>query len=128
MDSKEISAFWFNQSQKDLKAAQSLLKNEHYAHCLFFLHLAIEKQLKGIVAQKTKSPAPYTHDLVTLARVAGIALSVEQEDYLREVNTFNIRARYDDYKLNFYKRSTASFTRSHFKKSIAFHLWLQSHS
>jgi len=128
MDSKDIAHFWFKQSKEDLKTAQSLLKNKRYAPCLFFLHLGIEKRLKAMVVAATDAPAPYTHDLVTLARVANVLLSTDQEDYLREVNTFNIRARYDDYKYNFYKRATAAFTRTHLHQAQAFLLWLQNPS
>lgn len=128
MDISEIIESWQEQSADDLVTAQSLFANKRFAPCLFFVHLAIEKRLKADVVKVTNAPAPYTHDLVTLARATGYTLSTEQEDYLRKVNTFNTRARYDDIKRAFYKQATSVFTEEQLKKAEDFLLWLPKHS
>jgi len=53
--------------------------------------------------------APYTHDLVRLARITGIEFSKEQMDYLREISGFNIEARYDNIKMEFYKKASKNY-------------------
>ena len=57
--------------------------------------------------------------------MAKIELSEEQEELFREINTFNIRARYDDYKLEFYKKATRSYTVKYFKSANKLYLWLE---
>lgn len=126
MEINDIIQSWQEQSADDLRVAEDMFATKHYAPCLFFLHLAIEKLLKASAVQTLKAPAPYTHDLVTLAQVAEITLEADQQDYLREVNTFNIRARYDDYKREFYKRATADFTVAHLDKAKTFITWLHN--
>ncbi len=55
--------------------------------------------------------APRIHNLATLAGLTGLKFSQEQLDLLDEINTFNIEARYDDYKFKFYKKATEQITR-----------------
>jgi len=51
----------------------------------------------------------FTHDLIRLAKQAEIVLTDKIITQLNEVTTFNIEARYDDYKLSFYKKATKSY-------------------
>lgn len=78
-----------------------------------------------MVIEKTGEAAPYTHDLLDLANISKIKLSEEQEEFLRQVNTFNIRARYDNYKLEFYKKATRSYTIKYFELANKLYLWLE---
>ena len=83
-----------------------------------------KKTLKGIIARKEKTP-PITHDLLLLAELANIELSIEQAQLLSDVNAFNIRARYDDYKNSFYKRATVSYAKKYIEKVNKFKIWLK---
>ena len=72
--------------------------------------------LKALVVQETSQQAPYTHDLLVLYRkLEKIDLIKEAIDLLDEVNRFNIRARYPDYKLQFYKQYKLAYTTPYFK-------------
>ena len=84
----------------------------------------MEKILKALAVKKIGKSAPYVHDLLDLANIAGIELSEEQKELLREINTFNIRARYDNYKSDFYKRATKKYTIKHFELADKLYLWL----
>jgi hypothetical protein len=44
-----------------------------------------------------------------LATKAGLEVSDEKADWLDEISTFNINARYDNYKQDFYKLCTKEF-------------------
>ncbi|MBM4145016.1 MAG: HEPN domain-containing protein [Nitrospira sp.] len=44
------------------------------------------------------------------------SLTEEQKDFLDEVTTFNIKARYPDYKGRFYKKATKKFTEHYIKE------------
>ncbi len=122
---KEIVKFWRDKSADDRITARELLKSKRYSACLFFVHIYLEKTLKAAIVEKTGKPAPYIHDLLDLANVAEIELSEEQKELLREINTFNIRARYDNYKSEFYKRATKNYTVKHFELANKLYLWLE---
>jgi len=122
---KEIVKFWRDKSADDRITARELLKSRRYSACLFFVHIYLEKILKAAIVEKTGKPAPYVHDLLDLANAAKIELSEEQKELLREINTFNIRARYDNYKSEFYKRATKNYTAKHFELADKLYLWLE---
>jgi len=66
---------------------------------------------------KRNEAPPLTHDLVMLAEKAGIEISQAEKEELAEISTFNIAARYDDYKLKFYKKATKEYSDKWFEKS-----------
>ena len=121
---REIVKFWRDKAVDDRVTAKALLKSKRYSACLFFVHIYLEKLLKALVVEKTGKPAPYVHDLLDLVNIAEIELSEEQRELLREINTFNIRARYDNYKSEFYKRATKNYTIKHFESADKLYLWL----
>jgi len=45
-----------------------------------------------------------------IAEKSNLLLSEEQKDSLDEMTTFNIKARYPDYKNRFYKKASKEFT------------------
>ncbi len=124
MEATKVAGFWVEQARTDFETARTLERGKRYAPALFFVHLALEKFFKARVVIATRAPAPYTHDLVTLAERCALMLSENQKDFLREVNTFNVRARYDDYKQNFYKRATRLYTRRALQRAHKFIIWL----
>lgn len=66
-----------------------------------------------------------THNLSSLASLAGLKLTAEQTDYLKEITTFNIKARYDDYKLSFYKKVTKEYAEKYFKITKELRVWIK---
>ena len=88
--------YWRDTSQDDWRVAKKLIADKEVLHGLFFVHLTIEKALKAHVCKHTKKYAPLIHNLLSLARMTSIALTPEQESFLTEINTYNIRGRYPD--------------------------------
>ena len=124
MSNEELIKYWFSSAKQDWETTQALLKSHRYMHALFFCHLTLEKTLKCIITQNKETP-PITHDLLLLTEKAKIELSAEQAQLLSDVNAFNIRARYDDYKNSFYKRATASYAKKYIKEINKFKIWLK---
>src|SRR3989338_949864 len=122
---KEVINYWFKGAERNYETANYLYQGRRYADCLFFCHLMLEKILKALVVKKTKSHAPYTHKLVDLAKLVKIKLTKEQINYLTEITEFNIAARYNAYKFDFYKRSNRAYTEKYFKISKDLYLWLK---
>jgi HEPN domain-containing protein len=67
---------------------------------------------------------PFTHNLSMIAARTNLNLIPEQEELLLALNQFNIRTRYPDYKLKFYKKCTYEFTMPYFNKIKEFYKWL----
>ena len=127
MNKDEIVKFWTKASDGDLELSRNLFNNKRFSYCLFFIHLSIEKLLKGLIVQNTSNPAPYEHNLVRLAEITGIEYSEEQLDMLSDITTFNIKARYDDYKNQFYKIATEEYTEKYLLQAEQFIVWLKKY-
>ena len=58
---------WTEQAERDLRAAEYLLRGGFPAHATVLAHLAVEKALKGALTAQTDRTPPVTHDLRHLA-------------------------------------------------------------
>jgi HEPN domain-containing protein len=126
MDINDMIKYWVRSAEENLKTAKSLFKTKRYSHCLFFCHLFIEKILKALATKNIGKPAPYGHNLLKFAEMSGIKFSKTQLDLFDEINTFNIEARYNDYKFQFYKKATKKYSQEYFEKAEKFYLWLKN--
>ena len=97
-------------------------KDHHWA--LFIGHLVLEKLLKAIYVSKHQKHALFTHDLLRLSEKADIKLDGEWTDWLDEISTFNLNARYDNYKQDFYKKANREFTEIWVKRIETIRQWL----
>lgn len=127
MTAKDVVAFWRESAKEDLTVAGELFQMKRFHYCLFFCHLAIEKLLKGLVYKKTNDPPPKIHKLITLAEKADLSISRQWEEDLAEMTTWNIQARYMEYKSEFYKRANKEYTDIWLKKAQEVYQWLSSH-
>lgn len=98
------------QAKKDSESAIDLYKSNHYDWSLFLWHLAIEKLLKAKIILLDKQVI-FTHNLILLAKSSELKISEQLEDELKEITSYNIAARYDDYKLSFYKKADNAYTK-----------------
>ncbi|MDP1689266.1 MAG: HEPN domain-containing protein [bacterium] len=124
MSNAELIKYLFDSSNKDWGIALVLLQSKKYMYTLFFCHLSLEKYIKGIIV-RNGGITPITHDLLLLAEKAKIKLTDKQAKLLYDVNAFNIKTRYDDYKNSFYKRATALYTKQYIKEINEFKIWLK---
>lgn len=128
MDHKKLYEYWTKLADEKWKTAESLMATKRYADALFFCHLVLEAELKGLVVIRTGRQAEYTHDLLRLASIAGVEIPDGEEIELEEINTFNIRSRYDDYKSAFYKKATRAFSEEYFRKAKKLKTWVRNQS
>lgn len=122
---KQVVEYWKNSAQSDYSTAKYLCEGKKYSNCLFFCHLMIEKILKGLIVERTKTHAPYIHKLVDLAKIAKVKLNEEEVDYLSRITEFNIACRYDAFKQTFYKKCDKKYTEKYFNISKKLYLWLK---
>ncbi|HBT49688.1 MAG: hypothetical protein XD49_0518 [Caldanaerobacter subterraneus] len=112
MEKDELVKFWLETAEKDYNTMLHLYESKDYHWSLFMGHLVIEKLLKALYVKNIGPDVPRTHDLLRIAEKIGISLTEQTRDYFDLLTTFNITARYPDYKQTFYKKCTPEFTAS----------------
>lgn len=127
MDNITLMEYWINSSDRDYESMKKNFEIKQYTWALFIGHLMIEKLLKGLYA-KNNIDNPYTiksHNLLALAQKCNIELTDEQVQKLKIITQFNISARYEDYKNEFYKRCTKEYTEEQIKNIEEVREWLK---
>lgn len=103
----------------------TLFNSKKYSWSLFLGHISIEKLLKALYVKRFAKHAPFTHNLYRLAEQLEIKLSDEYADWLDEITSFNLNARYDDYKREFHSICTPEYTKSWIKKIENIRTWIE---
>jgi HEPN domain-containing protein len=116
--------YWISSSNQNFQTMENLLETKDYNWSLFIGHLVIEKLLKAIYIKKLQKHAIFTHDLLRLADKIGLKLTNEQMDWLDEISTYNLNARYDNYKQDFQKMCTKDFTFERINRIKILQIWL----
>jgi HEPN domain-containing protein len=125
LENKEkIIQYWKESSDLNYKTMKNLMKTGDYSWALFMGHLVLEKLIKAHYVKKLGKHAIHTHDLLRLATEAGLDLTEENKERLDEISTFNLNARYDNYKHDFYKLCTKEFTDTRIERIENIRKWL----
>lgn len=127
MNSKELVEFWIDSSDRDYESMIKNYESKQYTWALFIGHLVLEKLLKGIYAKvnKDKPYPPKIHNLNIIAEKCGLELDERQTKILFTCNSFNISARYEDYKNEFYKKCTEKYTKEQIDNIKEVREWLK---
>ncbi len=83
-------------SDYDFDTAKHMFKKGRYVYVIFMCHIAIEKQLKAILAEITDKSPPRTHNLLYLIKEAGINPPQSLFDFLAKINNTSIATRYPE--------------------------------
>lgn len=124
MEKEELLKYWVDASEVDYIAMENLLTSKDYVWSLFLGHLVIEKLLKALALLNNCEFIPKIHDLNKLAKSAGLEINDDQKNLFDIITSFNIEARYPDYKKEFYKQCDSYFTNAHVEKIREIRLWL----
>ena len=127
MDSIDLTKYWFESADSDYETMKVLYNNKKNTWCLFIGHLVIEKLLKGLYAKNNlDNPiAPKIHNLILLSQKANLEVPTEIREKIQTINTFNISARYDDYKKSFDAKCTDDYTKEQVKNIEEVRKWLK---
>ena len=125
MDKESLIKYWLESSDRDYRTMQHLFEKKDYCWSLFIGHLIIEKLLKAYYVKHIDNQPPFIHNLLRLAEKSLLELNENQKDFLVTVTTFNIRARYDDYKLDFYHMCSKEFTEKWINEIKEFREWIK---
>jgi len=124
MTTDELVHYWVDTSNDDYVVMENLFDNGHHASSLFLGHLVVEKLLKAYYVKNAGVDCPRIHDLLKIATLAGLEVTDSQRIFLDEVTTFNILARYSDYKRRFSENLDREFTALYAGKIKEFRQWL----
>lgn len=127
MNHSEMIDYWIDSSDKDYETMKVLMNNAQYSWSLFVGHLVVEKLLKALYIKENENVLcpPKTHSLLSLAEKCKLELEAEQIEKLQIITQFNISARYDDYKQEFYKKCTSEYTKLQVKNIEEIREWLK---
>lgn len=121
---EKVIQHWILTSEKDYQTMHNLIKSKDYSWAMFLGHLVLEKLLKAHYVKKKRTHAIFTHDLLRLADRSGMELNQEMEEWLDEISTFNINARYASYKQDFYRLCTKEFADMWLERIELIRKWL----
>lgn len=124
MNKEELIKYWIDSSDLDFRAMKNLYLTEDYVWSLFLGHLVIEKLLKALAVKNNFHTIPKIHDLNKLAKAAGLEVEESIKDSFDIISSFNIEARYPDYKKEFYKICDKKFSTENIKTIEDIRLWL----
>ena len=127
MNSIDLMEYWFKSADEDYDTMLYMKAGKKNTWCLFMGHLLIEKLLKGLYAKNnTDDPiAPKIHNLILLSQKANLEVPAEIREKIQTINTFNISARYDDYKRTFDEKCTDDYTSEQVKNVEEVRKWLK---
>lgn len=125
MNINEQITYWIDSSDDDFQAMIHLFEKGDNTWSLFIGHLVLEKLLKAWYVKATSNMPPFIHDLVRLAEKGNLILDDDQKDILDTISAFNIRGRYDDYKREFHKKCSNSFTKEWVDNIKEFREWIK---
>jgi HEPN domain-containing protein len=125
MNINEHIQYWLDSSDDDFQAMIHLSDKGNNTWALFIGHLVLEKLIKAWYVKVNSKTPPFIHDLVRLAEKSNLILDEEQKNILDTISTFNIRGRYDDYKREFYRKCSNTFTKEWVGNIKEFREWIK---
>ena len=127
MNSIDLMEYWFKSADEDYDTMLYMKDGKKNTWCLFMGHLVIEKLLKGLYAKNNSDDpiAPKIHNLILLSQKANLEVPTEIREKIQTINTFNISARYDDYKRTFDEKCTDDYTAEQVKNVEEVRKWLK---
>jgi len=110
MTRKQHVDYWLQGATESLKDMRSAKKSKRRTNAMFCGHLAVEKMLKALCAVRNV-PIEREHKLLILAKDSGYItqLSPSEQQELLTITSFNLEARYDDYKRRFHAMCTPQY-------------------
>ncbi len=121
---EKIINYWLEMAENDYNTMIDLFNIKRYNWALFIGHLVIEKLIKAFYVKTHQKHPPLLHDLLKLIKKCDIQITDNQTDILDTITTFNINARYDDYKLAFYNQCTKEYTETWIENIKDIRTWI----
>ncbi|WP_169307944.1 HEPN domain-containing protein [Kyrpidia tusciae] len=116
--------YWIQEAYEDISTAYFLKRaGKRKLESAFFAHLAVEKAIKSLVAQNTHEVPPKIHNLVELAKRAGLHTTQDQREFLLMLNVYEIEGRYPAERAKILARTPDSRFEEILEKASGFIQW-----
>jgi len=125
IDVKKIVNHWIESSEDDYETMIKLFKSESYNWALFVGHISLEKMLKALYMKVHGKHSPAIHNLYRIAELCEIKMTHEYSDWLDTITSFNINARYNDYKKEFHNLCTREYAESWTSRIKELRKWIK---
>jgi HEPN domain-containing protein len=125
-DKNSVSMYWIESADNDYKTTIDLFNTGNYTWSLFMGHLVVEKLLKAYYVKTQNEYPPMLHDLRRIGEKAGIVFDDDRIIIVETISQFNIRARYDDYKHNFFRLCTREYAEKWLEQINSIRLWIKT--
>lgn len=125
IDVDKIVKHWIETSDDDFNTMLTLYDSKSFGWSLFLGHISTEKLLKALYVKRFRKHAPFTHNLYRLGELIGLEMSNEYSDWFDEITSFNLNARYDDHKKEFYELCTPDYTQDWIEKIKTIRTWIK---
>lgn len=127
MTKEEKIAYWLDIAAYDLETAEGLYTTKRWLYVAFMCHQVIEKTIKAYWSAKCDDTPPFIHNHKRLAEGCGLyeQMNEEQKDFLDTVSTFNIQARYPEYKEQLARILTEPVCRQLIDTTNELQLWIK---
>lgn len=122
---KPTTVEWLEIAAEDLDAAEAMLRSGRYLYAGFEAQQAAEKALKAVLQEAARVP-PKIHNLVTLARDAGVDVQ-ELLDRLATLSAYYIATRYPEVRKELSQRTTLDVAESLLDTAREVHAWAKQH-
>ncbi len=109
LDIEKIVNHWKITSLEDYNTMIELFNSKTYHWSLFMGHISTEKLLKAYFVKVKKKHSPPIHNLYRIAELSGLEMTDDYADWLDTITSFNLNARYDDFKREFYKQCSKEY-------------------
>lgn len=121
---EKIVNHWKNTSDEDFNTMISLYNSKTYHWSLFMGHISTEKLLKAYFVKIKKKHSPPIHNLYRIAELSGLEMTDAYADWLDTITSFNINARYDDFKREFYRQCTKDYAKIWIERIKELRKWI----
>jgi len=93
---ESIPGQWAERARYDLDTARAMLESKRHLYVLFCCQQAVEKMLKAVIAERSGQCPPRLHNLMPLAKHAGLEPDASQSRLMRELSEYYVQSRYPD--------------------------------
>jgi len=125
---EKIVKNWIATSNYDIQTADAMYRAGRYIYVVFMCHLALEKMLKALLANKhPEEIPPKIHNLINLSQRAGITPPDDLKEFFQRIDNVSIATRYPEDLGRLSKefdRDTAKRILTNTKRMIK---WLRQH-
>lgn len=127
MDIKEKVNFWVDNAEYDLQTAEAMHNSARYTYTAFMCQQALEKIIKGLYLQNTRTEAPRSHNLSYLIGLLNLNPSESHVTLLADLSTFYLEGRYPTYKEKISQLINKDKSASFLNQTKEMFKWLKSH-